>query len=137
MKTKSIKQTFTFSGVRPIEVYNLLMDAKKHSTFLGGKVKMSKKINGKFEMFDGYCSGFNIELKEGKRIVQGWYFKEDGWPDDHFSICTFNFDKVSKGTKLTFTQIAVPEHKAEALKEGWKEYYWQPMKDYLAKAKSK
>ena len=119
-----------------MEVYNLLMDAKQHSAFSGSKVMMSTDIDGKFETFDGYCTGFNIELKEGKKIVQGWYFKEDSWPDDHFSICTFVFEKVPSGTKLNFTQAAIPEHKVDALKEGWKLYYWQPMKAFLAGKKS-
>ena len=137
MNTKKIKQIVTFQGARPLEVYNLIMDAKKHSAFSGSKVKMSNEINGKFDVFDGYCTGFNIELKEGKKIIQGWYFKEDGWPEDHFSICTFVFEKVPAGTKLTFTQAYIPEHKVESLKNGWKQYYWQPMKEYLANRKSK
>ncbi|MEQ1587388.1 MAG: SRPBCC family protein [Cyclobacteriaceae bacterium] len=132
MKPKSFKQTITFEGARPLEVYSLIMDAKKHSAFTSSKVTMSKKVNGKFKMFDGYCTGFNIELKEGKKIVQGWHFKEDGWPEDHFSICTFVFEKNPTCTKLTFTQTDVPEHKIDTLKEGWKLYYWQPMKAYLA-----
>lgn len=132
MKTKTIRQTVTFPKSKPMEVYNLIMDAKKHSAFSGSKVKISHKIDGKFDVFDGYCTGFNIELEEGKKIVQGWHFKEDGWPDDHFSICTFTFSKVPAGTRLSFGQVAIPEHKAEALKAGWKLYYWNPMKAYLA-----
>jgi activator of HSP90 ATPase len=132
MKTKRIKQTITFPGALPREVYSLIMDARKHSAFTGSKVTMSNKVNGKFKMFDGYCSGFNIELNEGKKIVQGWYFKEDGWPEDHYSICTFIFEKIPSGTKLIFTQTHIPEHKVDTLKEGWKLYYWQPMKAYLA-----
>lgn len=132
MKTKNIKQTVTFPGARPKDVYTMIMDEKIHSTFSESKVEMSTEINGKFEVFDGYCTGFNIELKEGKKIIQGWHFKEDGWPEDHFSVCTFVFEKVPTGTKLTFTQTHIPEHKIESLKSGWKIYYWQPMKAYLA-----
>ena len=132
MKTKNIKQTVTFPGARPKDVYTMIMDEKIHNAFSGSKVKMSNEINGKFEVFDGYCTGFNIELKEGKKIIQGWHFKEDGWPEGHFSICTFVFEKVPTGTKLTFTQTHIPEHKIESLKNGWKLYYWQPMKAFLA-----
>jgi len=138
MKTKRIKLTVTFKGARPLEVYNLIMDEKKHSAFTGTKVSMSDdEVDGKFEMFDGYCSGFNIELKKGKKIVQGWHFAEDGWPEGHFSICTFLFEKVPTGTKLSFTQTDVPERNVESLKNGWKLYYWQPMKAYLAGKHSK
>lgn len=137
MKIKSIRQTVTFKGARPQEVYDLIMDAKMHSAFSGSKVTMSNKVDGRFEVFDGYCKGFNVELKEGKKIVQGWHFAEEGWPDDHFSICTFIFEKVASGTKLTFAQTYIPEHKAESLKNGWKQFYWQPMKAFLASKKSK
>ncbi len=57
---------------------------------------------------------------------------EDGWPNDHYSICTFVFEKVPKGTKLKFTQTGIPEHKAESLKEGWKEFYWNRIKEFLS-----
>jgi activator of HSP90 ATPase len=132
LKTKKIRQTVTFDTT-PKKVYDLIMDEKKHSAFTRTTVTMNKDINGKFSAFEGYCTGFNIELKEGKKIIQGWHFKEDGWPDDHFSICTFEFSKVPKGTKLTFTQTNIPAHKAETLKSGWKQYYWEPLKAYLKK----
>ncbi len=130
MKTKSIKKTVTFKAA-PAEVYELLMNAKKHAAFTGSKVKMSNKANGKFEVWDGYCHGYNIELEEGKRIVQAWHFAEDGWPDDHYSICTFEFKKAPTGTKLIFTQTGIPAHKAASLAGGWNDYYWSLMKDYL------
>ena len=92
METKSIKQTVHFNA-QPIEVYNLIMDEKKHGVFIGSEVRMSTEPNGTFSIFDGYCHGYNIELIEGQKIVQAWHFAEDGWPDDHFSICTFDFEK--------------------------------------------
>ena len=132
MRTKSIKQSVTFSAT-PEQVYSLIMDAKKHAAFTGTKVEMSNKINGKFRIFDDYVHGYNIELLEGKKIVQAWHFKEDGWPEDHFSTCTFIFEKVGDKTKLTFQQSDVPEETVESLKDGWKEFYWEPMKNYLKK----
>jgi activator of HSP90 ATPase len=134
MKTKNIKQTVTFPA-KPSDVYELLMDAKKISALSGGKAKINRKPDGKFEVFDGYCRGYNIELKEGKKIIQAWHFQEDGWPYDHFSICTFTFEKAPKGTKMIFTQTGIPEHKTASLTEGWKEYYWVPMKQYFESSK--
>lgn len=135
MKTKSIEQKLTFDAT-PGEVYNLIMDQEKHADFTDSGVIMSKEINGKFEIFDGYCSGYNIELVEGQKIVQAWHFEEDGWPKDHFTICTFLFEKEGDKTKLLFKQTDIPEHKVEALKDGWKDYYWKPMKEYLKKIKN-
>jgi activator of HSP90 ATPase len=130
MKTKSIKQTVTLNTT-PETIYNLLLDEKKIAVFTGSKATMSKKVHGKFDVFDGYCHGYNIELTEGKKIVQAWHFAEDGWPDDHFSICTFDLENAGNKTRLRFLQTDVPEHKADSLKDGWKEFYWNTMKTYL------
>ena len=92
---------------------------------------MTKKPKGKFTVFGGYCHGYNIELVENNKIEQGWVFKEDGWPEDHYSVCTFLLEPSAKGVKMTFTQKGVPEHKAEDLKEGWYDYYWNPILQYL------
>ena len=67
----------------------------------------------------------------GEKIVQAWHFQEEGWPEDHYSICTFHFKPEGAKTQLTFTQHGVPEHKVEELKNGWKQFYWNPMKAYL------
>lgn len=130
MKTKSIKQTVTFDAAPEI-IYQLIMDQKKHSAFTGSKAFISTEVNGKFNVFDGYCEGYNIELTEGVKIVQAWHFAEDGWPDDHYSICTFELEPVGTKTKLRFLQTGVPEHKIDTLKDGWKQFYWDAMKTYL------
>jgi activator of HSP90 ATPase len=130
MKTKTIKQTVTFNAT-PEEVYHLLMDEEKHSAFTGTKASVSKEIKGTFTAWDGYISGYNIELVEGKKIVQAWHFTEKGWPDDHYSTCTFLLEPEGNKTKLTFIQTDVPEDSAETLKGGWKDVYWEPMKAYL------
>jgi len=130
METESIKQTVTFNAPSKV-IYNMLMDQQKHAEFTGTSVIMSAQENGKFSIFDGYCHGRNIELIEGEKIVQAWNFKEDGWPDDHYSVCTFNLKTTGNQTKLVFLQTGVPKPKVESLKEGWKQFYWKPMKEYL------
>ena len=134
MDTKSINQRVTFNA-SPIEVYELLMDAKKHAAFTGGNVIMSKKPKAKFSIFEDYIKGYNIELIEGEKIVQAWHFEEDGWPEELFSICTFLFKEIEGKTMLYLKQTDVPEHKVEELKNGWKQYYWAPMKAYLKNKK--
>ena len=130
MKTKSIRQTVTFKA-SPEKIYDLIMDEKKHAEFTGSKATLSTKPKGEFSVFDGYCKGYNIELVRGKKIVQAWHFEEDGWPENHFSICNFEFEKVGDKTKLRFIQSEVPVHKVESLKEGWKQFYWDAIKKYL------
>ena len=63
--------------------------------------------------------------------MQAWQVAEEGWPDDHYSVCTFLLEPSGDKTKLIFRQTGVPEQSAEALKDGWKHYYWGAMKAYL------
>ena len=130
MKTKTIHQEIIFDA-EPEVIYNLLMNQDKHSEITGSAVMMSNKINGLFSIFDGYCTGYNIELVENRKIVQAWHFEEEGWPEDHYSICTFAFESIDDKTKMTFTQRDIPEHEAEELEQGWNDYYWEAMKEYL------
>jgi activator of HSP90 ATPase len=132
MEKKYIRQTETFDAT-PEKIYNLIMDQKEHAAFTGSNVIMDSKVSGKFSVFDGYCHGYNIELIEGEKIVQAWHFAEEGWPEDHFSTCTFQMEPEGNKTKLSFLQTNVPEHLVDALKEGWKQYYWEPIKAYLKK----
>ena len=132
MKTKAIKQTVTFNS-SPEKIYDILMNSKKHSEITESDVKMSTKVKGTFNVFDGYCHGYNIELEKGKKIVQAWHFAEEGWPEDHYSICTFTFEKTGNKTKLIFQQTAVPEHKVNPLKSVCKVFACQPINAPLTK----
>jgi activator of HSP90 ATPase len=132
MQTSTIKQKIKFNAT-PAKIYKMLMDPKTVAEFTGGKCKISQKVKGKFEIFDSYCHGYNIVLDPGKLIIQAWYFKEDGWPENHFSSCTFELKKIEGGCQLEFIQEKVPAHKVEDLKKGWKTYYWNPMKKQIRK----
>lgn len=130
MKTGTIEQIIVFDA-EPQAVYDMLMDAQKHAAFTGSEVEMSTEVGGKFVAFDGYVHGTNVELLPGKRIVQLWNFDEEGWPEDHFSTCVFEFERDGNKTTLHFRQTDIPAHKVEALTSGWFEYYWEPIKDEL------
>jgi len=130
MPVSSIHQIVEFNAA-PTSVYEMMMDETLHSDLSGGHVTMSKEINGEFSVFEGYCTGHNIELIPGEKIVQAWHFQEDGWPDDHYSTCTFIFKPSTAGCLLDFTQTRIPEHKTEALAQGWKTYYWEPLREYF------
>ena len=130
MKTRSISQTVTFEA-SPERIYRMLIDQKEHAAFTGSKAFIDPRVSGQFTVFDGYCHGYNIDLIEGKKIVQAWHFAEEGWPPDHFTICTFNIEPAGNRTKLKFLQSRVPENKVTLLKNGWKEFYWDAMKARL------
>jgi activator of HSP90 ATPase len=114
----------------PQEVYRAWLSSKEHGTWTEGEAKISSKVGGTFFTFDGYSSGKNIELDPGKLIVQTW--RAEDWAPDHFSTIKLQLLAAPKGTKVIFTQTDVPADKAKSIAQGWKDYYWQPMKLYFS-----
>lgn len=130
MNTVTINQTWTFDAPAK-NVYNLLTDAELLETITGSAAEFENYVDGEFSLFEGYCEGFNLEMEPNKKLVQEWNFAEDGWPEDHYSICSFLFEEKDGKTEMVFTQTDVPEEVKEALEQGWNEYFWEPMTDYL------
>lgn len=128
LKTKTVKQSATFAAA-PHEVYEMLMDSKLHSRFSDAKAKIGRKIGDKFTAYDGWIEGVNKELVKDRKIVQFW--RGADWPPKHYSIATFKLSKSGKGTKLSFLQTGVPVDKFKDISEGWKEHYWEKMKDFI------
>jgi activator of HSP90 ATPase len=128
METKGIRQAVTFKAA-PHAVYEALMDSRKHGAFTGGRAVISRKVGGKFSVFDGYAEGENLELVPDARIVQTW--RASDWPEGHYSRVTYSLAAVPGGTRLTFTQSGVPEDAHAAISQGWKDYYWGPMRELL------
>ena len=130
MNTKTIRQSVTFRAT-PHEIYEAIMDSKKHSELTGSQVRTSRKIGGKFSIYGGDIEGVNLELVPDQKIVQSWRYSD--WPEGHYSRVTFSLKKVNRGTRLTFTQTAVPDEHYEDIAQGWRDYYWAPMKEVLEK----
>ena len=132
MKTKTIQQTVRFKA-SPREVYELLMDSKKHQALSGEKAIISTKVPGKITAWNGHITGFNLALKPGAKIVQAW--RATDWWADHYSIAVFDIQKAKHGAVLRFTQIGVPPQRYSGHYRGWIEAYWTPMKEVLATGK--
>ncbi len=132
MKTRKLEQDI-FINATPHEIYEALMDSRKHSKFTEGKAKISKEVGGKFTIDDGYITGTNVELILDKKIVQAWRADEDNWPKKHFSTITIILNEEKEGTKLEFTQEGVPEECYESISKGWQEYYWDPLRLFVEK----
>jgi activator of HSP90 ATPase len=127
---------FTISDVIPAspgEIYDAWLDSRVHGKMTGGKAKISAEIGGSFTAWDGYISGKNVELEPGERIVQSWRTTEfrEGDADSRITI---TFKPVKNGTKVTLVHSRIPDGE-EGYKQGWVDYYFEPMKEYFGKAK--
>jgi len=95
MKTKTIRQSVRFKA-SPHEIYEMLMDSRRHAKFTGEKARISRKIGGKFTAYGGYIEGINLNLMPDRKIVQSW--RGSDWPKGHFSRATFSLKKIKNGT---------------------------------------
>ena len=130
-KVRTIKQKVVIPA-SPKEVYEAYVDPKKHSEFTGTKATGKPVVGGKFTAWDGYIFGKYLELDDGKRVVQEWTSTDfpKGSGPSRLELC---FNEVPEGTELVMVQSNVPEEQADEAAEGWKEWYWNPLKEYFSK----
>jgi uncharacterized protein YndB with AHSA1/START domain len=136
LPTRTIKQSVMIRAT-PVEVYDALVNGKKHAELTGTAARSSNKVGGKFTAWDGYIAGKYLELVPGRRIVEEWRTTE--WPEDYPpSLIEFKFERADAGMRLSMVQSRVPASQAHEYRKGWKNYYWDPLKRYFAaKAKSR
>ncbi len=129
--TKTIRQSVSFRSP-PHAVFEALLDSRRHSDFTGDKARISRKVGGTFSTFGGYATRKNLKIEREKVLAQSWRTTdfEDEEPD---STITFRFSKEGKGTRLSFVQSGVPDRLAADLAQGWKDFYWAPLKAYLGR----
>jgi len=131
VKSKTIRQRVVVSAT-PVEVYEAFVDAKRHSAFTGSKATCDARVGGEFTAWDGYISGKNLLLEEGRKIVQEWITTEwpEGFPPSRLEL---TFTKVKGGTEILMVHSGVPTELANDIADGWNEFYWKPLKKYLEK----
>jgi activator of HSP90 ATPase len=129
VRTRTLRQRVTFKA-SPRQVYDTIMDSKKHRSLSGRPATISKRVGGHFTAWGTHISGINLVLRPGKKIVQAW--RATGWWPDHYSVVIFDLVKVPGGTRLDFTQIGIPPHRYSGHYRGWIEAYWTPMKEIFA-----
>jgi activator of HSP90 ATPase len=132
MITRTITQKVRF-GASPKDVYEMIMDSKKHQSLSGLKASISRKEGGKFSAWGKHIEGFNLSLVPGEKIVQAW--RATAWIPHHYSIVTYEISRSGAGSLLRFSQIGVPAGRYSGHYRGWIETYWTPMKELLEKGK--
>lgn len=125
---KSFRQKISFRASAH-DVYEALMDSKRHAKFTGSRAVISRKVGGTFSVYDGYAVGHHRELIPDKKIVQTW--RAADWPEGIFSEVIFQIIATKSGCTLSFSQKGIPKGNFSSIKQGWIEFYWNPMKELL------
>lgn len=128
---KTITQKVVFKNATTSDLYELYMNAKKHSAATGTATKISEKEGAKYSAGDDYITGKNLVLLKNKMIVQTW--KAADWDQqEQDSIFILTFEQRGKDAVLNMVHANLPDKHAESIKKGWTIYYWNPWKAYLS-----
>ncbi|CAN6921325.1 unnamed protein product [Brassica oleracea] len=93
---------------RAKDLYEILMDENRWKGFTQSNAKISRDVTGEISVFDGSVTGMNVELEEGKLIVQKWRF--GSWPDGLDSTVRITFEEPEPGvTIVNLTHTDIPE----------------------------
>jgi activator of HSP90 ATPase len=126
----TIKQLAVFESP-PQAVFDALTDERRHSAFTGNKASIDARAGGHFSAYDGYITGVFIEVIPSKKFVQEW--RASDWPAGASSTVTVELERKRGQTLLYFTQEGVPDEFAEAISQGWHDFYWDRLREYLEK----
>jgi activator of HSP90 ATPase len=127
--TRTIRQRVSIPA-SPQDVYEALVNAKKHAAFTQAQATGTARVGARFTAWDGYISGKHLVLEKGRRIVQEWVTTE--WPKGvAASRLEILLERKGKGTLLTMLHSEVPAAQAASYRDGWKEYYWEPLKAWF------
>lgn len=131
MKFGEIRQTVLIDA-GPADVYDAYVDPKKHAEFTGQSATGTPKVGQTFTAGDGYIRGRYLELERGKRILHEWTTTE--WPAGYPpSVLELKLKAKGGKTELTMVHTKVPEAQVDYYADGWKEFYWTPLKKYFAR----
>ncbi len=129
METDSFKLAATFP-VSARELYEAWLDSKKHAALTGAGARIGAKVGNKFSAWDGYIQGKTLELVPFQRIVQAW--RTTDFPaecDD--SIVEVTLQDIDGGCRMTIRHTSIPKGQGDDYKEGWRQFYFKPMREYF------
>lgn len=113
-------------------IYQAWLSTPGHTLMTGSPAKVDGRPAGKFTAWDGYIWGTFLDLESNKRILQTWRTSEfpEGVEDSQVEIL---LEEKDGRTKLTLNHTKIPIGQEEGYKQGWQDFYFKPMKEYLDK----
>ncbi len=129
--SRTIVQKVVFKNTSPKDLYDLYMNARKHSKATGAPAEITNKEGIGFAAHGGYITGQNLKLVKDSLIVQSW--RGSNWdandPDSTFML---HFEPKGNNTTVHMVHSTIPDRHADGIDIGWNKFYWEPWKAYLA-----
>jgi activator of HSP90 ATPase len=115
---------------KPEKIFSAWLDSEEHARFTGSAAKIDAWVGGNFAAWDGYISGKTLVIAKPNRIVQAWRTSEfpEESPDSQLELL---FNEIPEGTHLILNHTQIPDGQGDDYKQGWLDYYFEPMKAYF------
>lgn len=113
------------------KIYTAWLDSQAHSAMTGSPAEVDPALGGKFTAWDGYIHGQTLAAEPFRRILQTWRtteFPEES-PDSRLEIL---IEVVNDGAQVTLLHSEIPDGQGEDYRQGWSEYYFEPMGRYFS-----
>lgn len=123
---KNYKKYYEIAAI-PEEIYRAMTNPLAIQLWTGEEAVMSTEPNSEFELFDGSICGRNLEFEENKKIVQEWYFENQG----EASIVTIKIHPHPSGSSVELRHSNIPNNDFEDIVEGWNEVYFDSLIEFF------
>ena len=123
---KQIKKSFFIKANRE-EIFNALTNPLALELWTGYPAVMEPKAGMEFSLWEGDITGRNLEIVNGEKIVQEWFFDDT----KNSSVVKLELEDEKNGTRIHLLHTNVPDDAFNNIDYGWKEYFFGALKKYL------
>jgi uncharacterized protein YndB with AHSA1/START domain len=109
------------------DVFTALTNPFTIELWTGEPAEMSKKEGEEFSLWGGSIVGRNLKIVENKRLVQQWFFGEEG-PE---SIVSITLWPKKNNTSVELEHTNIPDDAYDNIVEGWQQSYFGAVKSLL------
>jgi activator of HSP90 ATPase len=128
---ESFEVSAFFSALTAEKIYSAWLDSQAHSAMTGSPAEVDPAEGGKFSAWDGYIQGETLAAEPFQRILQAWRTTEfpENSPDSRLEVL---IEEQDDGVQVTLIHSEIPEGQGEDYRQGWVEYYFEPMQRYFS-----
>jgi len=111
----------------PQDVFTALTNPFTIELWSGELAKMSDQVGDEFSLWGGDIIGKNLEVVKDEKLVQQWYFGEEG-PE---SIVTLKIWPKKSFSSVELQHTNIPDEAYENIVDGWNNSYLGAVKALL------
>lgn len=114
------------------DIFTALTNPLTIEIWSGATAVMEPVAGTEFSLWDGDITGINLEFEVGKKIVQEWYFEDEGGiTSEDKSLVTIKLHNEGSSTDVELLHINIPDEAFDNIVEGWDKYYFKPLKELV------